>query len=78
MSEGRAVEMPARGRRGKPKAGFPPRPQALEIAEGAIPTFPPPRLFSLSWIKQTGKNLVCAVEKWKSKGTIPTFPPHRQ
>jgi hypothetical protein len=30
------------GRGGKPKTGFPPRPQPLEIA-GAIPTFPPPR-----------------------------------
>ena len=30
--KGRAVEMPVCGRRGKPKAGFPPRPQPLEIA----------------------------------------------
>jgi hypothetical protein len=29
---------------GKPKPGFPPRPQPLEIAKGAIPTFPPLRL----------------------------------
>jgi hypothetical protein len=28
----RAVEMPGHGRGGKPKAGFPPRPQPLEIA----------------------------------------------
>ena len=33
--------MPVYGRRGKPKAGFPLRPQTLEIANGAIPTFPP-------------------------------------
>jgi hypothetical protein len=31
------------GRGGKPEAGFPPRPQTLEIANGAIPTFPRPR-----------------------------------
>src|SRR5258708_36599110 len=31
------------GRGGKPKSGFPPRPQPLEIAKSAIPTFPPPR-----------------------------------
>lgn len=31
------------GRGGKPKAGFPPRPQTLEIANGAISTFPRPR-----------------------------------
>ena len=35
--------MPGHGRGGKPKAGFPPRPQPLEIANCAIPTFPPPR-----------------------------------
>src|SRR5579864_8052065 len=34
--------MPGHGRGGKPKAGFPPRPPPLEIAN-AIPTFPPPR-----------------------------------
>src|SRR5271157_3419967 len=28
------------GRGGKPKAGFPPRPPPLEIAKGALPTFP--------------------------------------
>src|SRR5712692_10563753 len=38
-----AVELPGHGRGGKPKAGFPPRPQPLEIAQSAIPTFPPPR-----------------------------------
>jgi hypothetical protein len=38
-----AVEMTGHGRGGKPKAGFPPRPQPLEIANCAIPTFPPPR-----------------------------------
>jgi hypothetical protein len=38
-----AVEMTGHGRRGKPKAGFPPRPQPLEIANCAIPTFPPLR-----------------------------------
>ena len=31
-----AVEMTAHGHGGKPKAGFPPRPQALEIAQDAI------------------------------------------
>jgi hypothetical protein len=54
-----AVEMTAYGRGGKPKAGFPPRPQALEIAQDAIPTFPPPRR---------------GAEKWKTKSTFPTFP----
>ena len=38
-----AVEMTGHGRGGKPKAGFPPRPQPLEIANCAISTFPPPR-----------------------------------
>src|SRR5450432_198746 len=47
------------GRRGKPKAGFPPRPQPLEIANNAIPTFPQPLL---------------RVEKWKTKSRFPTFP----
>src|SRR5450755_162492 len=47
------------GRRGKPKAGFPPRPQPLEIANNAIPTFPQPLL---------------GVEKWKTKSRFPTFP----
>src|SRR6202049_2433899 len=46
------------GRRGKPKAGFPPRPQSLEIANGAIPTFPQPR----------------DEEQWKTKSTFPTVP----
>ena len=50
--------MPGHGRGGKPKAGFPPRPQPLEIA-GAIPTFPPPRRDA---------------EKWKTKSAFPTFP----
>ena len=54
-----AVEMTGRGHRGKPKAGFPPRPQPLEIAEAAIPTFPPPRR---------------AMEKWKAqKQAFPLF-----
>jgi hypothetical protein len=35
--------MPGYGRRGKPKAGFPLRPQPLEIAKAAISTFPPAR-----------------------------------
>ena len=35
----RAVEMPGRGKRGKPNGGFPRFPQPLEIAV-AIPTFP--------------------------------------
>lgn len=35
------------------------RPQPLEIAEGAIPTFPQPRR---------------GAEKWKTKSTFPTFP----
>ena len=37
---------------------FPPRPQPLEIANGAISTFPPPRR--------------CRFEKWKSKPRIST------
>jgi len=53
--KGRAVEMPAYGRGGKPKAGFPPRPQDLGN-RCAIPTFPPPRL---------------GVEKWKPKAGFP-------
>jgi hypothetical protein len=47
------------GRRGKPKAGFPPRPQSLEIADCAISTFPQSRL---------------GAEKWKTEPTFPTFP----
>jgi hypothetical protein len=43
---------------------FLPRPQPLEIAKGAIPTFPPPRRQS-------------RMEKWKSKSRIPTFAPAR-
>jgi hypothetical protein len=35
--------MTGHGRGGKPKARFPPRPQPLEIANNAIPTFPPSR-----------------------------------
>ena len=35
--------MPGYGRGGKPTSGFPPRPQPLEIAKGATPTFPPLR-----------------------------------
>jgi len=35
-----AVEMTGHGRSGKPKTGFPLRPQPLEIANDAIPTFP--------------------------------------
>ena len=35
--------MPVYGRRGKPTAGFPLRPQTLEIAKSAISTFPPSR-----------------------------------
>src|SRR5579862_8363292 len=59
MRKGGTVEMPAYGRRGKPKAGFPLPPQSLEIAQSAIPTFPQPRR---------------GAEKWKTKGTFPTFP----
>jgi hypothetical protein len=55
----KAVEMTGYGRRGKPKTGFPPRPQPLEIANNAIPTFPQPLL---------------GVEKWKTKSRFPTFP----
>src|SRR5260370_13673767 len=47
------------GQRGKPKAGFPRCPQPLEIANGAISTFPPPRR---------------RVEKWKPKSRFPSFP----
>ena len=55
----RAVEMTDHGRGGKPKAGFPPRPQSLEIANSAIPTFPQPRR---------------GAGKWKTKSTFSTFP----
>ena len=55
----KAVEMTGYGRRGKPKTGFPPRPQPLEIANNAISTFPQPLL---------------GVEKWKTKSKFPTFP----
>src|ERR1700682_4189010 len=51
--------MPDHGRGGKPKAGFPPRPQSLEIAQDAISTFPQSRR---------------GAEKWKTKTTFPTFP----
>ena len=51
--------MPDHGRGGKPKAGFPPRPQSLEIAHDAISTFPQSRR---------------GAEKWKTKTTFPTFP----
>jgi hypothetical protein len=54
-----AVEMTGHGRGGKPTAGFPPRPQPLEIANDAIPTFPQPRR---------------GAEKWKTKSTFLTFP----
>lgn len=53
-----AVEMPRCGNGGKPKAGFPPFPQRLEIAR-AIPTFPPRRR---------------GVEKCKTKCRFYTFP----
>ena len=51
--------MPDYGRRGKPKAGFPPRPQFLEIAHYAISTFPQSRR---------------GAGKWKTRSTFPTFP----
>jgi hypothetical protein len=56
-----AVEMTGHGRGGKPKAGFPPRPQPLEIANCAIPTFPQPRR---------------RAEKWKTKKHVFHFPAH--
>jgi hypothetical protein len=37
------MEMPHRGKRGKPNCGFPLFPPRLEIANGAIPTFPQAR-----------------------------------
>lgn len=37
MTAERAVEMAGYGRGGKPKAGFPPRPQPLEIDEARFP-----------------------------------------
>jgi putative transposase len=43
---GKPVEMPAGGKPGNPKSGFPPFPPSLEIAE-AIPTFPPARSLPL-------------------------------
>src|SRR5271157_3145815 len=56
----RAVEMTGHGRGGKPKAGFPPRPQPLEIA----PRFPHSH--------RPGE----AEGKWKAKTRLPTFPQH--
>jgi hypothetical protein len=38
------MEMTGYGKRGKPKAGFPSFPTALGNRQGAIPTFPQPRL----------------------------------
>ena len=71
--------MPDYGRRGKPKAGFPPRPQPLEIAHDAISTFPQPRLFLLT--QQTNPNqtrilTVCngKVEIEKHDSHFPTAP----
>jgi hypothetical protein len=37
------MEMPHRGKRGKPNCGFPLFPPRLEIAKSAIPTFPQAR-----------------------------------
>lgn len=54
------VEMTGHGRGGKPKAGFPPRPQPLEIAAR----------FPHSHRRDE------AVEKWKAKSRLPTFPRH--
>ncbi len=51
--------MTGHGRGGKPKAGFPPRPQPLEIANDAIPTFPQPRR---------------GAEKWKNEKHVSHFP----
>jgi hypothetical protein len=56
-----AAEMTGCGRRGKPKPGFPRRPQAPWKTLTAISTFPQPRLTT-------------AMEKWKSNHRIPTFP----
>jgi hypothetical protein len=48
MNNGKgAVEMTVHGRKGKPRTGFPLRPQPLEIAK-PISTFPPP-------LKSSGK-----------------------
>src|SRR6185312_10377202 len=52
-----AVEMTGHGRRGKPKAGFPPTPTALGN-RCTISTFPPPRR---------------AMEKWETRNRFPTF-----
>src|SRR5204863_6845576 len=52
-----AVEMPVRGKPGKPNAGFPLLPPPLEIA-AAIPTFPPLRRLLL--YKRKGRNSLVA------------------
>jgi hypothetical protein len=46
QDHGKPEEMPAGGKPGNPKSGFPPFPPSLEIAP-AIPTFPPARSLPL-------------------------------
>ena len=59
VASGKAVETGAPWKlRETQKAGFPQRPQPLEIAR-AIPTFPPPRR---------------SAEKWKTKQPVSHFP----
>jgi hypothetical protein len=57
------MEKPGCGRGGKPNPGVPPRPQTLEIANPAIPTFPQPR-------RSGGK-----VESQKTASHFPTARP---
>jgi hypothetical protein len=46
------MEMPHRGKRGKPNCGFPLFPPRLEIAKGAIPTFPQARRRLVPFLEQ--------------------------
>ena len=62
--------MPGDGRRGKPKAGFPQRPPPLEIANYAIPTFPPPRAVVFVFIPKTQKGNPAAVASLPPSGSL--------
>ena len=74
MKAGRAVEMPAHGPGGKPKAGFPPGPQPLEIANDAIPTFPPPRLFAYPRKTNPNPQRILNCVPWESGNRKARFP----
>jgi len=71
------MEMTGYGRGGKPKAGFPRRPQPLEIAAAAISTFPQPRRFThRSKSKAKSRRTVCdgKVEIQNQDSHFPTAP----